>query len=259
MSSDNHASYSRIGVAVVLGVVAIIATLIYIGGLGSNEDMVYAETYYDRSVSGLSVGSAVNFRGVHIGKVAEISFVGNKYSASEQDCQRIYILMAIRRQEMLSYDDETITEDNIFNGLIKRGLRATVTASGITGLSRIEFDIFTNNPPVAAISWQPRHPYVPAKVSLIEDFSDAATKVMNQINKMDLTATWSNLNATVKHLSETSGTAQRLMEARRDEIEQIFDNVSETTTSLRSMSQSLRRNPSLIIRESYHEPLAETN
>ena len=79
MARDNHASYTRIGLTVVIGVVAIVATLIYLGGMRGRGSEILVETYYDKPVAGLSVGSVVNFRGVKIGEVRELSFVGNKY------------------------------------------------------------------------------------------------------------------------------------------------------------------------------------
>ena len=81
--ASNHASYAKIGLTVMLGVAAIIGALVYLGGAWGSDDRVYAETYTDRSVSGLSVGSAVNFRGVKLGEVKEITFVGQPVKIGE--------------------------------------------------------------------------------------------------------------------------------------------------------------------------------
>ena len=94
MAKDSHASYTRIGITVVVGVVAIVATLIYLGGMRGRGHEILVETYYDKPVAGLSVGSVVNFRGVKIGEVREISFVRNKYVVEGEDGSRILILMA---------------------------------------------------------------------------------------------------------------------------------------------------------------------
>ena len=50
-------NYDLITILIVAGVAAIVATLIYIGGMSSGKDVVFAETYSDSPVSGLSVGS----------------------------------------------------------------------------------------------------------------------------------------------------------------------------------------------------------
>ena len=72
MADSIHANYGRIGFAVVAGTLAIIGTLVYLGGFGGRSDIVYAETYSDNAVTGLSVGSDVNMRGVKIGEGAHV-------------------------------------------------------------------------------------------------------------------------------------------------------------------------------------------
>ena len=72
----NQANYAKIGFAVAAGVAALVATLVYLGGALGKGDVIYAESYFDTQVSGLSVGSAVNLRGVKVGEVRAISFIG---------------------------------------------------------------------------------------------------------------------------------------------------------------------------------------
>ena len=50
----NQANYSKIGFAVVAGAAAIVLTLVYLGGALGKGEVVYAETYSDAPVSGLS-------------------------------------------------------------------------------------------------------------------------------------------------------------------------------------------------------------
>ena len=59
MAEDNHASYAKVGLTVVLGVAAVVGSLIYFGGAGRDKCVFMGETYYDDPVSGLSVGSEV--------------------------------------------------------------------------------------------------------------------------------------------------------------------------------------------------------
>ena len=259
MASDNHAHYSKIGFAVLIAAAATVATLIWLGGLGEGDDPLYAETYYERSVSGLSVGSPVNFRGVTIGKVAVIDFVGNYYDVVGKDNSRIYIKLAIDRKTLGIAEDEGYNPEELIAKLVDEvGLRATVTASGITGLSRIECDYFPDAPPPPKLSWTPRGVYIPAKMSLLEDFSSAATRVMNQINAMDFAAVWSNINATVEQVSESTRSARTLLDARRSEIGEIVDSASEAMSSLKDFAAELKRNPSTLIRDRRVEPLQET-
>ena len=257
MASENRASFAKIGLAVVLGAVATVASLLYIGGLGDNEDVVLVETYYNKAVSGLSVGSAVNFRGVKVGEVCEISFVGKHYPDAGEARNHIYILMAIKGDFLPVIGGRADAEASI-RALVSGGLRATVSASGITGLSRIECDVRPGDAAPAWPSWTPRHPYVPSYASLLDNFSDAATKVMNQINVMDVTAVWSNINATVEHLAQAAEGVKAMIEGERDDYEQILSNVKDISTSVRDLTAELRDNPSLLLRERIADPLPET-
>ena len=261
MAKDSHASYTRIGFTVVIGVIAIVASLIYLGGMRGRDSEVLVETYYDKPVAGLSVGSVVNFRGVKVGEVREISFVGNKYVVEGQDGSRIYILIALNGGLLSSADvDEDEFAARFQQAVSVRGLRVSVVSSGITGLSRMECDFYNpeNLDPVPPLTWTPRHPYIPAKISLLDNLSVAATKVMNQINRMDLNAVWSNINASVESLAAATDSARTMIQARQGDVDRILDDISETTESIRDLTAELKRNPSLLVRERTPARLEET-
>ena len=260
MARDNHASYTRIGLTVVIGVVAIVASLIYLGGMRGRASEVYAETYYDKSISGLSVGSAVNFRGVKLGEVREITFVGSKYVEGEGD-SRVYILMAL---DSRLFDSDGMSDAEFRMGVAelveKKGLRASVVTSGITGMSRIELNYIPqeNLDPLQPITWKPQRAYIPSKISLFDNISVAATKVLNQINRMDLNAAWSNISISVESLAAATDSAKTMLQSRQGDVDRILDDLSETTVSLKDLAAELKRNPSLLIRERVPARLEET-
>ena len=261
MASDNHASYTRIGLTVVIGVIAIVGSLIYLGGMRGRDCEIMIETYYDKPVAGLSVGSVVNFRGVKIGEVREISFVGNKYVVEGQDGSRIYILIALDGRTIAAADvDEAEFSARIQRDVNARGLRVSVVSSGITGLSRIELNYhrpeqLTEHRPV---SWTPRHAFIPPQESLLDNISDAATKVLNQINQMDLSSAWSNVAVSVESLARTASAAQLMFEALQNDIDRLLDDLSSTAGNIKEMASELKRNPSLIIRDRKPARLEET-
>lgn len=261
MAKDNHTSYRRIGFTVFVGALAIVLSLIYLGGVRGRDDEILAETYYDKPVSGLSVGSAVNFRGVKVGEVREISFIGNKYDVSGADNSRIYILMALDSRICGVPDMSQDEAEEWFSNMAKTfGLRATVTSSGITGLSRIELNYhrpeqLTEHRPV---TWVPRYAFVPPQESLLDNISDAATKILNQINQMDLSAAWSNIAVSVESLARTASAAQTMLETRQNDIHRMVDDFSSAANSIKLMASELKHNPSLIIRDRKPARLEET-
>lgn len=264
MANENRASYAKIGVTVFAGAIAIVLTLIYLGGLRGSGDEMLVETYYDKPVSGLSVGSVVNFRGVKIGEVREISFVGDKYKVEGADNSRIYILMAINGRMISpgrSYDEDEFRE-YVKTLVDQLGLRATVASSGITGLSRIECDNTCEMPsgitPPPPISWTPRRAYIPSRISLLDNLSVAATKVLNQVNQMDIGMLGSNITFAVESVAQMTDSARNMIETRQADLERLIDNLSETSAAIRDVTAELRRNPSLLIRERIPDHLSET-
>ena len=260
MANDNHASYTRIGFAIAAGVLATILALVYFGGLRGRKDRILVETYYDREVSGLSVGSAVNFRGVKIGEVREIDFLGNKYEAEDNDNLRVYILMALDPKKFDYFSDRDVDADDAIHYLVKeRGLRASVTASGVTGLSRVECNL---NPDLVGepepFAWKPRHIFIPQKSSLFASASDVATRILNQVKEMNFSEAWTNVSKSVESLSRTMQAAQTFMESNHETLSRTVDNISEASVDLKEFVREVKANPSRLLRDAQPDPLAET-
>ena len=99
MANDNQANYARIGFFIIVGIALILTTLVWLGGFGGNKNEFLVETFFSNPVSGLDVGSAVNLRGVRVGSVKRISFVGAEYDVTmPEDGRKIYVLLALDRR-----------------------------------------------------------------------------------------------------------------------------------------------------------------
>jgi hypothetical protein len=80
-----EARYYRVGLFVFLGMLAIVAAIITLGGRGLFQDPLMFETYFEESVQGLEVGSAVMFRGVPLGTVSGIGLVSEYYELGDEE------------------------------------------------------------------------------------------------------------------------------------------------------------------------------
>ena len=260
MANDNKPRYARIGFTVLLGVAAIAGALIYLGGFGGRNMEYLVESYYDKPVSGLSVGSAVNFRGVKVGEVRDIMMVRPRSADfTAADMQRIRILIALNLQRMgftAKPDEDELRR--MMESYVEHGLRATVSSSGITGLSRIELNMVQNPPPVAKLTWIPRNPLIPPAPSLIDSFSDVAKRVMSQIDKMDFVSVWSNVQSIAESTSRMMENVDTLIESQKSNLGSMLQNVTEASARLDELSHRLEENPSLLLRPADPEPLPET-
>lgn len=237
MSGRNHASYLKVGLTVVAAAVAVVAALVYFGGFRDRRAESYCETYYESSVSGLSVGSTVNFRGVKVGEVRRITFVGSEYeTCNDVDRAKVLVVMALGHELMRLRDGED--HDGHVRRLVERGLRATVTASGVTGLSRIELDFAPADAPTYLVTWKPRHTMIPPGTSLLDNFSDSATRVMNHLNRIDFATLCSNLFETVSqamgivsNVNQLALNANGMLTGERDGIADIVANLRQATAT----------------------------
>ena len=130
-----NANYARLGLFVVLASALIVGVVMWFGGADAHNHEFLVETYFVDPVSGLDVGSAVNFRGVKVGAVKRISFIAAEYpKAAPEDRQTIWVLLALDRR-LIGLSDGNV--EGHVNEMLAKGIHATVSASGVTGLSRI--------------------------------------------------------------------------------------------------------------------------
>lgn len=258
MASENRANYSKIGFIIVAATVAAIATLIYLGGAGNNKEELIAETYCDTAVSGLSKGSEVAFRGVKVGEVKDITFVWREYpEANDEDARQVLIVLSLDAGMLFSRRESSPEE--AMRRHVEHGLRATVVSSGITGISHIELNYPKMQLPTRRISWHPNGVCIPPEPSILDSFSDAATRLVNQLNGIDVRGAWSNMTALTMNTAKLAENANALLESQKTVIGSIMDQIEQTGTSIRLLADEIRENPSLLIRPRDPEELPETS
>ena len=258
MAADNEANFAKIGVFILAGLALMAGTLVYLGGAGGEKREYLVETYFPNDVSGLDVGSAVNFRGVRVGAVKEISFIGAEYgNVPPQHARNIFVLLALD-SKLCRITESNDNPARFMKRMLEQGLHATVTASGITGLSRIELNFPKTEIVDEKISWKPRRLMIPPAPSILESAAESAAKLMRQLNQMDFVSVWSNvvrLTGGAADLCEGAGT---LIESERGHIAQTLDNLDGAVSSLRTFAETISDNPSLLLRPRDADPLPET-
>lgn len=257
MANDNQANYARIGGFIIAGIVLIIGTLVWLGGVGGKDSEFHVETFFPNDVTGLDVGSAVNFRGVRMGSVKQISFVGAEYDVTvPEDGRKIYVLLALDRR--LFRLNHVEAPEQMLDTLVRKGLHATVSSSGVTGLSHIELNFPKGNVPEERISWKPRRITIPPAPSILQSAADSAQQILDQINRMDLLAAWSNAVSMLESANVTISSFGTLMESNGGNIGEILDNLREASSSLRDFANEIKSNPSVLLRSNDPDRLPET-
>ena len=256
MADDNQANYGRIGFTLLMGIALIVGVFVYFGGVGTNKEMVPAETFFHNPVTGLAPGADVCFRGVKVGSVKRMSFIGNEYPNSRYK-QAIWVELAFDSVLIGGGSDKHHPVDEL-RRIVEKGLHATVSASLLTGIAHIELDFPKSEVQEAPCDWRPRTICIPPAPTLLQSASDTIPKVLNKLDKMDLVGSWSNVMATVEAAHTLMGTAGALVESQQGNIGEILSNMRDASASLRDLANQLRDNPSLLLRAQDPQPLAET-
>ena len=189
-----------IGLFVISGTLICAAIIIWVGAARIFMKGSLYSVYFDESVQGLQVDSAIKYRGVEIGKVQSIGVA--------PDYRLIEVIMKI----------------DIENDLQKLTI-ATLKTTGITGIVFIELDQLksgdlSNSP---KITFKSSYPVIPSRRSQISRFVADTGVIMQNIKDIDL-------KGISDQLKNTSKAIENFVEGKR--INNIMANLESTSANL---------------------------
>jgi ABC-type transporter Mla subunit MlaD len=176
--------------SVKIGVFVLVATALFIVGLlafGARSyfaPKTYFETAVAGEVSGLSVGSGVQLRGVPIGKVTKISFAWNRYPNSKST---LIIVDFEVDGDLLPFPKGTDIK-TVVKAQTERGLRAMVKGQGITGTSLLAIETITPPPPTPELDFTPHHIFIPSTPGQFTRMLEDIEKSLDNLQKLDFAA-----------------------------------------------------------------------
>jgi phospholipid/cholesterol/gamma-HCH transport system substrate-binding protein len=197
---STKSSNFSIGLFVIIGALICAAIIIWIGAAGIFMKGSLYTTYFDESVQGLQVDSAIKYRGVEIGKVQSIKVA--------PDYRLIEVVMKIDLESDLQ--KQTV---------------ATLKTAGITGIVFIELDQLrdgdlSNSP---KINFKSSYPVIPSRRSEISRFVADTGVIMQNIKDIDLKGISNQLKNTTKAI-------ENFVEGKR--INNIMTNIESTSANL---------------------------
>jgi len=271
---NKKTNYFSIGLFALLGLALIVFGLIFWGSKDRTKDVVYAETYFDESVQGLSVGSPVKYRGMQIGHVVDIATVNSIYKINanantantktlvnantsantNMNYNRekpsllggaIYVKMAIssRFLNVPIKDFEQIIKTAVANGL-----RTKLSIQGLTGSAFINFD-FEDPRKISpiVISWLPQESYIPSTPSTLAFFGDNAEYMLGELRKIDLPNTFKTLQELLASTNKTIGYTNEIMSTSNKQIMEMLANLQMITQNIKQVSEKAKEQPSALL------------
>ena len=189
-----------IGLFVIIGSLICAAIIIWVGAARIFMKGSLYSVYFDESVQGLQVDSAIKYRGVEIGKVESIKVA--------PDYRLIEVIMKI----------------DIESDLQKLTI-ATLKTTGITGIVFIELDQLRTGDLSSSpkITFKSSYPVIPSRRSQISRFVADTGVIMQNIKDIDL-------KGISDQLKNTSKAIENFVEGKR--INNIMTHLESTSSNL---------------------------
>ena len=168
-----------IGLFVILGVVMGVVAIIWVGATSYFQKGTTYVSYFDESVQGLQLNSAVKFRGVDKGLVESIKVA--------PDNRNIGVVMKINMPEEL-----------------QKTAIAQLKSAGITGIMFVELDLRKPDEKDLSpkIDFPSEYPIIPSRPSEMQRLVAGANEIVEKFNQIDAKGISDQLISTTKSLEE---------------------------------------------------------
>jgi phospholipid/cholesterol/gamma-HCH transport system substrate-binding protein len=196
-----------IGLFVTLGVLIGMVAVVWLGASKYFEKGKTYVTFFDESVQGLQVDSAVKYRGVEVGRVDAIRVA--------PDNRLIEVVMKVDMK-----------------GHLERDYVSQLKAAGITGIVFIEMD--RKDPEKAdlspRISFAAEHPIIPSQPSDIKQILSAVESVIDKIKQIDTQGISDQIKSTTKTIEDLLG---------GEKVDRIVTGVDSTVAGVNSVVKKI--------------------
>ena len=249
-------TYKMVGLFVVVGLLAFAGIILNYAGqkfTTNKDDMVVM--YFEESIRGLSVGSSVVFKGVEVGKVADISLLANFKEGTFKT--PVWVLFNME-DSIDAIDRAELDNKQMLDNLIAKGLRARlISANYLTGQLMIELVMDAKTP--AVLRGTGRYWEIPTELSsfamLSQDLEEVPLREIlsrfgNIIQDLEENLPQIMENTTQitqkldKALDKNSGEASKSMKSFNAAMEEV----SKTSRSIKNLTDYLERHPEALLR-----------
>jgi phospholipid/cholesterol/gamma-HCH transport system substrate-binding protein len=230
MSSRTH--HFRIGLFVLAGAALFVGALFAMGLKTYFGERDLFETYVAGKVENLSVGALVKLRGVTIGKVSAIQFVGTEYP----DYHEQYVLIKFEVPKGAVWGARTNNIQAVLDAEAARGLRARVQGQGFLGASILALEyVDPKLYPVEPLPWTPKHFYIPSAPSQFNRLLASLETSLSRVQDLDLAELQARANKLLDAASRLVGNLNQV------DFQQLGTNASSLVVEFRQTNRGLQR------------------
>lgn len=226
------ANYFKIGAFILSALTITVIAIVVLSGDRWFKKVMYWESYFDESVQSLAVGAPIKYRGVQIGTVEAIEFVGDVYGQdlSTEDRLRYgrYVRVigsAIHATPHLSKEEG---EASLASSIVS-GLRVRLTSQGVTGVVYVEADYFDPKVyPALKVPWKPRYQYMPSAPSTVTVLGAALQSIARDLEKTDFHTVIRDFNTLVLEMTKlVNGTNVHVLSSQTSQVLAEFQGLAQ--------------------------------
>lgn len=230
MSAKTH--HFRIGIFVLVGAGLFIGALFAVGLKAYFGKRDIFETFVTGKVENLSVGALVKLRGVTIGKVSSIEFVGTEYPQYKEQ----YVLIQFEVPRGTVWSAETDHIQQTLDAEVAHGLRARVQGQGFLGASIVALEYVDPKVyPVEPIPWTPKHYYIPSAPSQFNHVMAALETSLDHVQDIDLAKLVDRANGLINSLDHLAANVDQV------DFKQLGTNAVSLLVEFRETIRGLQR------------------
>lgn len=235
---ESRGAAIKVGLFLLAAIGVALALVWFLRGGQVNNGTLFV-SYFSESVEGLTVGSAVEYRGVTVGRVTQLGVVSAIHGSEKQD-----INDPLFRQVYVRYlvDTDRIGNFPSVAEAVRLGLRSRLNSHLITGLAYIDLDFVSpRNYPVPSLPWQPEGDFVPSIPSTLTQVQNAGQALLAKLDTVNLPSLIASLNALTDTLNHelTDGQVHDTLAAAQE----LFKSADKAVTKadLPGLTADLRR------------------
>ncbi|MBA5726238.1 MlaD family protein [Bombella favorum] len=228
--SENTNRKTQIGLFVVLGGVLLLFIIMAFGHLRLFSKTRDVALVFQNSISGLSVGAPVNFRGVKVGSVKSITL-----HVDPQDRKAyIPVIITLETEQVHVVEDHDKGKQINLQGMVDDGLRAGLNLQSlVTGQSNIELD-FDKSVPATLHPRITSLPEIPVRLSAMEKLKNTLEQIpIKDISQHADTALLS-ITALSDNLHQDLPSLIASMKKTSDQSQETIQTATETIRDLRT-------------------------
>jgi len=217
---ETRANYVLVGSFVLALIAAAFGFVIWLARVDLEHQPQTYLVYFYGSVSGLQIGSEVQYRGVPVGRITDIRI-------DAENIERIRVTVEVN-------EDTPVKTDTY----------ATLGLQGITGVAYLQLKGGTQNAPDLVAQGKDDYPVIPSRPSGLEQVLDRAPELLERAivisERLEQLLSEKNIDGINSSIDNINSTTQ-ILANRTKQIDQAITDGAEAVASLRKLTLDLSK------------------